>query len=347
MRRGHQQNQKPSLQLGFHKQDPKNFYQTSNKQYYTNEAVNTQRSPNAGPGQNFKSKVSKDNLVFGDYKVDYNTENKLNFVEYPEEDVAKGVNHLNRIPDKGRELLSFGQKDNYTSSYGQVYNQRESEDLQNDALGAFMESQEQARLTKQKQSQKGTDLFQVKNQTPHQRFRTSYKQDYIDATKQQVKSPDINLHGNGTVDQKIGQIMDRQTQSFKTRAHKFRNILAFGDQKMGTGDRKKRQSNFRENTPFATTYNNQFWNKGRFSVRERGKKDFQTTNFRLGNYEMDYKTMNKENFKGIQNQGVLKVAGKKRIEKSNIGRLFGAKDAQMKTDYEVFINQKGNKLNVI
>ena len=359
---------KTCLRLGYHQDDPSQFYSTSNQRYYTKEAVNTRNKPNSGPGHNFKSKISKDHLVLGDFKVDYRTENQTNFVEYPDDEVVQSLNTGARIPDRGKGLLSFGQQEKYTSSYGQVYNQK-GKTRDSDALGVFMESQEQALRTKQRQSVKNTDLFQQKNHDTGQQYKTSYKQDYISGKGRNSKSGNILVHGkskdfitqnspirhqhpeqNGN--KRIENLMDQQCQDFKTRAHKFRNILAFGDQTMGNGARKKRMSNFRENTPFATTFNNKRWDQGRYSMRDQGASDFQKNNFqkshfKLGNFQADYRTMNKENYQGQQIGEKERVAGKKRRHESHVAAVFGHGDKLQKTEYEVFINQKGNKINVI
>jgi CRISPR/Cas system CMR-associated protein Cmr5 small subunit len=304
-----------NLNLGFEDSKPENFYQTSNQKYFSN------RKPKKGVNesvQNFKDKNSRDHLVFGNYKNKYATETNSNYLNY---DIGSAISGNQALPHRNKRSfnpLSFDQKNNFKSTYGANYTEKQNPDSLNTFMNNFSE----------KQKQYASNIMMEQGKTDYQ---SSYKANYNSKVQQQRPEDLIDMH----------------SRKFQNKTNNFRNIIAFEERNPGKENLKNTGNQFRKNTPFGTSYNKDF-KKHALQSRKKHFPNLQKTNFFMGDFPMNYMTHNKENFQNNVNVEPMLVAGKpSQTKKDNLQNIMSGHGYTGQTDYDVFINKGKDKLNYI
>lgn len=306
---------KTNLNLGHIDSKPEEFYKTSNQRYYSSKKNPSGR--NGAMVGNFKEKNSKDHLVFGNYQNKYKTETGSNYLNY---DIASTMEG-----DRGRPIpkkrsfnpLSFDQKNNFRSTYGANYTEKENPDSLNAFVNNFTERQKQY-----------ASNIMVQNG----------KTDYVSSYNATFNSNLGKTHPQKAINQPL------PTQ---TRGKDFRNIIAFEESAPQMLSSKNHENKLRKNTPFGTSYNQDF---KQYEMKPRKKyfPDLQRTNFMLGDYSSNYMTNNKENFQGQINRGNVMVAGKpSKTKDDNQQNIISGLGYTGQTNYDVFINKGKDKLKYI
>lgn len=319
MRRINPKAQESNLKFAYTESNPEEFYKTSNQKHYSNQKRNKQNG-DFDSQRNFKEKNSKDHLVFGTHRNKYMTEAKSNYMDY---DIASEMAQ-NKGPPAPRQSqfnpLSFGTQNKYMSTYKTNF----KHDSDPDSLNKFMTN------FSSKQMNKESSIMMQKGPS---NFLSSYNADFSENQLQK------------SVPRK--DLVDKRTEQFQKNARTYRNIIAFDEHVSKNKNFNSVHSQFRENTPFATSYNGDF--KG-FQVQSRKKHfpNLQKTNFVLGEFPQNYVTCNKENFQGRANRESMVYAGKaNKIDPNNMKHILRSKGTTGISDYEVFINKGKDKLKYI
>lgn len=319
MRKVNPRAQESNLKFAYTEKNPEDFYKTSNQKYYSNQKPN-KANADSGPQRNFKDKNSKDHLVFGTHKNNYITETSSNYLDYDIMSTAAG-NRGTGMPKQSKyNPLSFGSDNKYLSTYKTNFKLSTNPD----SLNAFVQNYSK------KDANQQSNIMMEKGPS---NFMSSYNADYNECQLQKT------IPKNDLVDQR--------TEQFQKNARTYRNIIAFEDNIMKNSNFNNVHSKFRENTPFATSYNGDY-KKLQVQKRKKHFPNLQKTNFILGEFPQNYLTCNKENFQGKANMESIVYAGKaNKINPENMKNILKNKGTTGISDYEVFINQGKNKLNYI
>ena len=320
-------NQEPSkrvqtsdMQLGFYQSDPVEFYKTSNKRYFTQKGRSALESK-LGEKTSFKDKNSKDHLVFGESSNDYLTETKKHFKNYHITEADLQEQMKCKKASGCKDMLNFNLRNKYESSYGATFNNQD----QTDSLNQFISNHDQM-SRKMKENQRKSTVLPYKNQ---EKMMSVYNSTF---QGKEIETP-----------------IDPKEFEYQKRSKGFRNIIAFDDSNQLMSNNSNQIGHLRKQTPFGTSYNADYIMRERMKVPKKFHKNLQSTNFRLGEHTMSYLTNNKENFKKHQDPKVnLMYAGKFSNQqtdhlKGNLGNV----NSTGVSNYEVFINQRGNKINLI